>query len=406
MKPCERYFVALMALGISVIVAVPTSAQKTYSPGVTDTEIKIGNIFPYSGPLSAYSVAAKTEAAFFRKINAGGGINGRNINFVSYDDAYNPAKSVEHTKRLIENDEVLLIFQSLGVGALAIRKSLNEKKIPQLLVSGGLATFGDPKNFPWTMGFQPTFQIEAHIFAKYLLAHHPQGKIGVLYQDTDLGREYLRGLKDGLGGKMQIVSEQPYQASDPTIDSQMVSLQASGADVFFDQTTPKFAVQAIRKAAALNWRPIHLLNSISNSVGAVFGPAGLENAKGILTAGYLKDPNDPTWQNDPGLKEWADFMNQYFPEGDRTDVFTVYGQVAAQTLVHILKQCGDDLTRENVMKQAANIRNLHLSMLLPGITINTAANDYYPIKQMQMLRFTGEHTEPLGPIMSDDMARN
>ena len=387
------------SLAIAMLIATPAAAQKKYDVGASDTEIKIGNMAPYSGPLSAYSVIAKTEGAYFNKINAEGGINGRKIKFISYDDAYNPAKGVEQARKLVENDEVLLIFQSLGVGAIAIRKYMNERKIPQLFVAGGVAAFGDPKNFPWTIGFQPTFVTEGRIFAKYLLEHQPEGKIGILYQDTDLGRDYVKGFKAGLGGKMRIVSERAHQASDPTIDSQMTSLQLSGADIFFDQTTPKFAVQAIRKAAALGWKPTHVLNSISASVGAVFKPAGLENSRGILSAGWLKDFNDPVWKDDPALKEWSAFIDQYFSGADKTDGFTVYGYVVAQTLVHVLKQCGDDLTRENVMKEALNLKGLELSMLLPGITVNTGPADYFPVKQMQMFRFTGEHAEYFGPVM-------
>ena len=394
---------SLCALSVAVAMALvtkPALAEKQYDPGASDTEIKIGNMAPYSGPLSAYSVIAKTEAAYFNKVNAEGGINGRKIKFVSYDDAYNPAKGVEQARKLVEGDDVLLIFQSLGVGAIAIRKYMNERKIPQLFVAGGVAAFGDPKNFPWTIGFQPTFVTEGRIFAQYLLEHHPEAKIGVLYQDTDLGRDYVKGFKAGLAGKMPIVAEQPHQASDTTIDSQMTSLQLSGADVFFDQTTPKFAVQAIRKAVALNWKPVHLLNSISASLGAVFKPAGLDNSKGILSAGWLKDVNDPGWRDDADVRQWAAFMDQYFPAGDKTDGFTVYGYVVAQTLVHVLTQCGHDLTRDNVMKQALHLKDLRLGMLLPGIAVNTGRSDYFPVKQMRMLRFDGEHAEYFGPVMS------
>jgi branched-chain amino acid transport system substrate-binding protein len=387
------------SVAIAMLIATPAAAQKKYDVGASDSEIKIGNMAPYSGPLSAYSVAAKTEAAYFNKINTEGGIRGRKIKFISYDDAYNPAKGVEQGRKLVESDEVLLIFQSLGVGAYAIRKYLNDRKIPQLFVAGGISAFGDPKNFPWTIGFQPTFVTEGHIFAKYLLEHHSDGKIGILYQDTDLGRDYVKGFKAGLDGKMQIVAEQVYQAADPTIDSQITSLQLSGADIFFDQTTPKFAVQAIRKAAALNWKPIHLLNSISASIGAVFKPAGLENSNDILSAGYLKDVTDPLWRADPAVDEWSAFIDQYLPGTDKSDVFRVYGYVVAQALVQVLKQCSDNLTRENVMKETLNLKSLQLGMLLPGITINTGPSDYFPIKQMQMLWFNGEHEEYFGPIM-------
>jgi branched-chain amino acid transport system substrate-binding protein len=396
----KRIYLGVAAALALMQITSAAVAQTRYDPGASDSEIKIGNMAPYSGPLSSYSAIAKTEAAYFNKINAEGGINGRKIKFISYDDAYNPAKGVEQARKLVESDEVLLIFQSLGVGAIAIRKYMNERKVPQLFVAGGVTAFADPKNFPWTIGFQPTFMTEGRIFARYLLEHHPDGKIGILYQDTDLGRDYVKGFKAGLGGKMQIVAEQAHQASDTTIDSQMTGLQLSGADILFDQTTPKFAVQAIRKAALLNWKPVHLLNSISTSVGAVFKPAGLENSKGILSAGWYKDVNDPIWRGDPALTEWSAFIEQYFPEADKTDGFTVYGYVVAQTLVHVLKQCGDNLARENVMNEALNLKDLKLGMLLPNITVNTGPTDYFPVKQMQMFRFTGEHNEYFGPVLN------
>jgi branched-chain amino acid transport system substrate-binding protein len=387
------------------ICATPAVAQKKYDVGASDTEIKVGNIMPYSGPLSAYATIGKTQTAYFNKINAEGGINGRKINFISYDDGFSPPKTVEQARKLVESDEVLLIFQSLGTPTNnAIEKYMNANKVPQLFVATGATKFGDQKNFPWTMGWQPTYQIEGHIYANYLLKNHPNGKIAILYQNDDSGRDYIKGLKDGLAGKMQIVAETPYEPADPTVDSQIITLKASGADIFFNESSPKFAAQAIKKVAELGWKPVHLLASISASVGSVLRPAGLENSKGILSSGYLKDPTDPTWKNDPAVKEWAAFMDKYYPEGDKTTTFTVYGYLTAQTMVQVLKQCGDNLTRENVMKQAANLKDLELGMLLPGIKINTGPNDYYPIKQMQMSRFNGEYGELFGPIIAGEVS--
>jgi branched-chain amino acid transport system substrate-binding protein len=397
---------ASLLLGISA-GANPAAAEKKYDPGASDTEIKIGNIMPYSGPLSAYALIGRTEAAFFKKINDEGGINGRKINFISYDDAFSPPKTVEQARKLVESDEVLLIFQSLGTPTNnAIQKYLDLKKVPQLFVATGATKFGDPKNFPWTMGWQPTYQTEGHIYAKYILENLPQGKIGILYQNDDSGRDYIKGLKDGLGAdaaKRMIVAEIPYDPAEPTVDSQVVTLKTSGADIFFDEASPKFAAQAIRKAAEIGWKPTLFLASISNSVGSVLKPAGLENAKGLLSTNYIKDPTDPTWKDDPAIKEWAAFMDKYFPDGDKTSTFSVYGYATAQTMVQVLKQCGDQLTRENVMKQAANLRDFKLGLLLPGITINTSPTDYFPIEQMQMSRFNGEHGELFGSPISGEI---
>jgi branched-chain amino acid transport system substrate-binding protein len=396
-------FASLVA-SIPALGAVPAAAQPKYDPGVSDREIKVGNIMPYSGPLSAYAIIGKTQAAFFNKVNAEGGVNGRKITFVSYDDGFSPPKTVEQARKLVESDEVLLLFQSLGTPTnLAIQKYLNNKKVPQLFVATGATRFGDPKNFPWTMGWQPTYQTEGRIYAKYLLQNHPNGKIGVLYQNDDSGKDYLKGLKDGLAGKMTIAAEAPYEVTDPTIDSQIVTLKSAGIDVFFNEASPKFAAQAIRKAAELNWKPVQLLASISNSVGSVLKPAGLDNAKGVLSTAYLKDPTDPLWKDDPAVREWEAFMAKYYPDGDRTSTFTVYGYLTAQTFVHVLKQCGDDLTRENVMKQAASLKDLRLGMLLPGIAINTGPSDYYPVEQMQMTRFNGEYSELFGPVISGEL---
>jgi len=400
--------ILLASIVLGVLVGTnPAAAEKKYDPGATDNEIKIGNIMPYSGPLSAYALIGRTEAAFFNKINAEGGINGRKINFVSYDDAFSPPKTVEQARKLVESDEVLLIFQSLGTPTNnAIQKYLNDKKVPQLFVATGATKFGDPKSFPWTMGWQPTYQTEGRIYAKYILQNHPQGKIGILYQNDDSGRDYIKGLKDGLGAeaaKRMIVAELPYDPSETTVDSQIVTLKTMGADVFFNETSPKFAALAIRRAAEIGWKPIQFLASISNSVGSVLKPAGLENAKGILSTSYLKDATDPAWKDDPALKEWVAFMDKYFPEGDKSSTFSVYGYLTAQTMVQVLKQCGDELTRENVMRQAANLKDFELGMLLPGIKINTSPNDYFPIEQMQMSRFTGEHGELFGPMIGGEI---
>jgi branched-chain amino acid transport system substrate-binding protein len=398
--------VASVLLGFA-IGTCPAAAQKKYDPGATDTEIKVGNIMPYSGPLSAYAQIGRTQAAFFRMINDQGGINGRKINFISYDDAFSPPKTVEQARKLMEGDEVLLIFQSLGTPTNnAIQKYMDSKKVPQLFVATGATKFGDYKTFPWTMGWQPTYQTEGRIYAKYILDHLPQGKIGVLYQNDDSGRDYLKGLKDGLGeeaaGRM-IVAALPYDPSDPTVDSQMVALKTIGADIFFDEASPKFAAQAIRKAAEIGWKPTLFLASVSNSVGAVLKPAGLDNSKGILSTNYIKDPTDPAWKDDPAIKEWSAFMDKYFPEGDKSSTFPVYAYATAQTLVQVLKQCGDELTRENIMKQAKNLKNFELGLLLPGIKINTGPTDYYPIEQMQMSRFNGEHGELFGTPISGEI---
>jgi branched-chain amino acid transport system substrate-binding protein len=394
------------ALAGVVLVSAPAPAQKKYDPGASDTTIKIGNINPYSGPASAYGMIGKTIDAYFKKVNAEGGINGRKITFISYDDGYSPPKTVEQARKLVESDEVLLIFQSLGTpGNTAIQRYMNGKKVPQLFVATGATQFGNPKDFPWTMGWQPNYQSEGRIYAKYILEKHPNGKIGILYQNDDYGKDYVKGLKDGLGANaaQMIVSELPYEVADPTVDSQIVTLKSRGADVFFNVTTPKFAAQAIRKAAEIGWQPVHLLNNVSNSVGSVLKPACLEASKGILSTGYIKDYTDPTWKDDAAMKEWAAFMDKYFPEGDKTSTFTVYGYAVAQSLVQVLKQCGDNLTRENVMRQAANLKNVEIGVLLPGIKLNSGPNDYYPIEQMQMQRFTGERWELFGPVMSGEI---
>ncbi len=404
MRNYRQWLLVAATVGIAAAVASPVAAQKKYDPGASDSEIKIGNIMPYSGPASAYGEIGKTQAGYFRKINAEGGINGRKINFISYDDGYSPPKTVEQARKLVESDEVLLIFQSLGTAHnTAIQRYMNAKKVPQLFVATGATKWNDPQHFPWTMGWQPNYQSESRIYAEYLLKNHAQGKVGVLYQNDDYGKDYLKGLKDAINGKMRIVAELPYEVTDPTVDSQIINLKASGADIIFNVATPKFAAQAIKKIAELGWKPVHLLNNVSNSVGSVLKPAGFDNAKGVLSTAYLKDPTDPTWKDDAAYKEWLAFMEKYYPDGDKTSTFTVYGYLAAKTLIAVLKQSGDNLTRENVMKQAASLKNLELDMLLPGSRINTGPNDFAPIKQMQMERFNGDRWELFGPLMSGEV---
>jgi branched-chain amino acid transport system substrate-binding protein len=397
----RRRLPAAIVLALAALAASPAAAQKKYDPGASDREIKIGNFVPYSGPASAYGINGKAIAAYFNKINAEGGINGRRINFISYDDGYSPPKAVEQARKLVESDEVLLLFYSLGTPSnSAIQKYMNARKVPQLFVATGATKWNDPKHFPWTMGWAPSYQGEGHIYAQYLLEHHPNGKIGILYQNDDYGKDYLKGLSDGLRGRIPIVAEYPYETADPTVDSQVVALKASGADIFFDVTTPKFAAQAIKKTAEIGWKPTHLLNSVSRSIGAVIRPAGLDNAQGVLSAAYTKDATDPSWVNGPDLKRWSDFMDKYYPDGDKTNSFTVTAYAVTETVMQVLRQCGDNLTRENIMKQAANLKDLRVGMLLPGITINTGSDDFAPLKQMQMMRFKGDHWEMFGPILT------
>ena len=402
-----RLAVASAAVALLAASTGGALAQKKYDIGATDTEIKIGNIMPYSGPASAYGVIGKTEAAFFKKINDAGGINGRKINFISYDDGYSPPKAVEQARKLVESDEVLLIFNSLGTPSnSAIQKYMNSKKVPQLFVATGATKWNDPKNFPWTMGWQPSYQSETQIYAKYLLKEKPDAKIAVLYQNDDYGKDYLKGLKDGLGAKAasMIVAEESYETTEPSIDDHIVKLKASGADVFMDIATPKFAAQAIKKVGSLGWKPLHFLNNVSASVGSVIKPAGFENAQDIISAAYLKDASDPQWNNDPGMKDFESFLTKNFPEGDKLDQGTIVGYSVSQTLVQVLKQCGDDLTRENIMKQAANLKDFQLEMLLPGIKINTSATDFAPISSLQLMRFKGEKWQLFGDVISADVA--
>ncbi len=394
------------ALVLAATLSTTAFAQKKYDTGASDTEIKIGNIMPYSGPASAYGVIGKTEEAYFRKINAEGGINGRKINFVSYDDAYSPPKTVEQARKLVESDEVLVIFNPLGTPPnSAIQKYLNQKKVPQLFVATGATKWNDPQNFPWTMGWQPNYQSETTIYAKYILKNKPDAKIAVLYQNDDYGKDYLKGFKDGLGAKAasMIVIEDSYEVSEPTIDSHIVRLKATGADVFINITTPKFAAQAIKKNAELGWKPLHFLNNVSASIGSVIKPAGFENAQDIISSQYFKDPTDAQWKTDAAMIAWNQFLDKYYPEANRADASVMYAYIVSQGLVHVLKACGDNLTRENVMKQAASIKDYEPAGLLPGIKVNTSATDFAPLSQLQLIRFKGEHWERFGEILSGDV---
>ena len=383
--------------------ALPARAAKKYGPGVTDTEIKIGNTGPYSGPLANASPIPLSTKAYFNMINAQGGVNGRKITWISYDDGYSPPKTVEMTRRLVEEDQVFLVSGPVGTPTnTAVWRYLNEKKVPQLFPATGATKWDDPKGHPWTMAFFISYQAEGRIYAAYILKNKPDAKIAVLYQNDDFGKDYLKGVIDGLGAKAasMIKIKLSYETTDPTVDSQMIQLQASGCDTLVTVAIPKFGALAIRKMAEINWKPLHILNGIASSVGATLKPAGLENGKGIISDSSFKDPTDPQWSNDAGYKQWLAFMDKYYPDGDKTDNQAVYGYSIAQTTVQVLKQCGDELTRENVMKQAASMRNFELPMLLPGIAINTSPTDFQMIKQAQMRRFNGERYVPFGPVLS------
>ena len=396
-----RRFIALLLLSSLAVAAGPGGAAAQTVVGVTATEIKIGHTNPYSGPASAYGTIGKVIGAYFKKVNDEGGINGRKINFITYDDAYTPPKTVEMVRRLVEQDQVAFVFNTLGTPTnTAIHKYLNQQKVPQLFVATGATKWNDPKNYPWTMGWQPSYQVEGHIYAKYVLKNVPDAKIGILYQNDDYGKDYVKGLKDGLGdaAKKLIVSEQSYETTDPTIDSQILNLKSSGANVFYNVTIPKFAVQAIKKAHDIGWKPLHLLNSVSSSVGVVLKPAGLDASRDLLTTYYIQDPTDPQWKKLQGYQDWLAFMKKYYPDGNIEDAFNVYGYSAAQTVVHVIKQCGNDLSRENIMRQAANIKDLTLPMLLPGIKINTSPTDFAPIEQEQLAKFDGERWVLFGEI--------
>ena len=397
------HLAAATALSLALSISA-ANAQKKYDPGASDTEIKVGQTMPFSGPASAYSSIGKTQAAYFKMINDQGGVNGRKINLIQYDDAYSPPKAVEQIRKLVESDEVLLTFQIIGTPVnAAVQKYLNAKKVPQLFAATGASRFTDPKNFPWTMGFNPNYFVEGRIYGQYILKEHPNAKVGVLYQNDDLGKDYLNGIKAGLGDKAakMIVTEASYEVSDPTVDSQVLKIKDAGADLFFSASTPKQAAQAIKKIAEMGWHPVQIVDINATSVGAVLKPAGLDAAKGLISVNYGKEPLDPTWKDDAGLKKYFDFMAKYYPDGDKDSNFNTYGYSTAQLLVHVLKQCGDDLTRENVMKQAASVKDFATDTALPGIKVNTSPTDYRVNKQLQMMKFNGERWELFGPILED-----
>ena len=390
--------VALVAMG----TAVPAAAQKKYDPGATDTELKIGQTMPYSGPASAYATIGRAQAAYFQMINEQGGVNGRKINLVSLDDGYNPAKAVEQVRRLVEQEQVLLVFQSLGTPSnTAVQRYLNAQKVPQLFVATGATKFGDPRSYPWTMGWQPSYHAESTVYAKYIMQAKPNGRIAVLYQNDDYGKDYLNSLRAGLAANAgMIVKEVSYEVSDPAVDSQIVTLRSSGADTLFVFATSKFAAQAIRKTYDIGWKPLVFVNSVSSSVAAVLTPAGLDRSVGVITAQYGKDPTDPQWSKDRAFKDWVEWMKKYYPQGDLADNLNVYGYSVAQTLVQVLRQCGDDLTRASIMRQAANLKSLELPMMLPGIKLNTGVDDYFPIEQMQLARFDGKRWILFGEVLT------
>jgi branched-chain amino acid transport system substrate-binding protein len=401
----DDFLELIAASAIAAVLSVsPAHAQKKYDTGASDTEIKIGQTVPFSGPASAYATIGKAQAAYMKMINDQGGVNGRKINLIQYDDAYSPPKTVEQVRRLVESDEVLLTFQIIGTPPnAAIQKYLNAKKVPQLFAATGASKFTDPKHFPWTMGFNPSYFVEGRIYGQYILKEHPDAKVGILYQNDDLGKDYLNGIKAGLGDKAakMVVAEASYEVSEPTIDSQILKIKDSGADLFFSASTPKQAAQGIKKIAELGWHPVQILDINATSVGAVMKPAGLEASKGVISVGYVKDPADTTWKDDPGNTRYLAFMQKYYPEGDKDSSFNVYGYITAQLLVKVLQQCGDDLTRDNVLKQATHLTNVDLDMFLPGISVTTTPTDYRVNKQFQMARFNGERWERYGSIITD-----
>ncbi len=401
-----RQFFTVSTIAL-VLAGSPAFAEKKYDTGATDTEIKIGQTVPFSGPASAYASIGKTEAAYFKMINELGGINGRKINLIQYDDGYSPPKAVEFVRKLVEEDGVLFTFQVIGTASnAAVQKYLNTKKVPQLLAATGASRFTDPKTSPWTIGFNPNYQSEGRIYAKYILDNYPNAKIGVLYQNDDLGRDYIIGLKAGLGAKAatMIVGEASYELTDPTVDSQIIQLKSRGADLLYDASTPKFAAQAIKKLAELDWKPVHIIDINAAPVQSTLKPAGLDISKGVISTNYGKDPADPQWKDDAGLKAFTTFMEKYYPEGDKLSTINTYGYSNAELLVYILKQCGDDLTRENVMKQTTSLKNFVGSLSLPGMKTNTSPTDYRINKQMQMMKFNGERYELFGPIIEDSGA--
>jgi ABC-type branched-subunit amino acid transport system substrate-binding protein len=397
----SRFFRAFVVL--TALAAAPLSghAEKNYGPGVSDTEIKIGQTMPYSGPLSAFGTIGKAQAAFFEMINSKGGVNGRRIRLLSLDDGYSPPRTIEQTRKLVESDEVLLLFSSFGTPTnTAAMKYLNAKKVPQLFIAATGMKWGDPRNFPWTMAFLPSQKTGTAGYVRYLLQHRPGAKIGVLYQNDDFGKDYVKALKDQLGDRAgsMIVAEASYESTDPSVDSQIATLKDSGADTFFSFTSPKFSAQGIRKASDIGWKPLLFIPYSATSVTAVLQPAGLQKSIGVISSAYVKDPTDPQWKADAATQEWLAWMKSFYPDGDVAEIYNVYAYTNAQLLIQVLKQCGDDLTRENVMKQAANLKNFELPMLLPGVRVNTSATDYDPIKQLQLMRFDGRQWVRFGEV--------
>lgn len=400
----KRLLGSSIATVLGLTVAVSGALAAKYDPGASDSEIKIGHTNPYSGPASAYGSIGKAIAAYWKMVNDNGGVNGRKINFITLDDSYSPPKTVEQVRKLVEQEQVLFMFQPLGTPSnTAIHKYMNAKKVPQLFVATGATKWGDPKRFPWTMGWQPNYQSEAKAYAAYLLKNHPNAKVGILYQNDDYGKDYLHGFKEGLGDKASkmIVKEVSYETSDPTVDSQMVTLKGSGADTFFNITTPKFAAQAIRKANEIGWKPLHFLNNVSANINAVLKPAGLEASKDIITSQYIKDIADPRWHKSKDYLDWKAWMEKYNPGISLIDGNYVYGYAVAYTMHQVLKQAGDELTRENIMKQAANLKNLEVPMLLPGVKVNTSSTDYYPVEAVNLAKFDGEKFVPFGEVIGD-----
>jgi branched-chain amino acid transport system substrate-binding protein len=392
---------AALAFGGPLLAPWPARA-KQYGPGVTDSEIKIGNTGPYSGPASSYGTIPKCDAAYLNMINEQGGINGRKINFISYDDAYTPPKTVEMVRKLVEDDNVFLVFNSLGTPTnTAVWRYMNQHKVPQLFVGTGATKWDDPKGHPWTIGWQPSYQAEGRIYAAYILKNKPDAVVGVLYQDDDFGKDYMKGVSDGLGSKAasMVKVRATYETTDPTVDSQIVDMKSKGCNVIINCAIQKFAAQAIKKAAEIEWKPLHILSGIGSSVAGTLKPAGFENCKGIVSDFFLKDPTDPAWKDDAGYKWWLGFMDKYYPSGDKSDGSNVFAPSVTATLVHVLKACGDELTRENVMRQAAHL-DLSVPMLLPGMKLTTSPTDFAPVKQVQMGRFDGERWQLFGPLIT------
>jgi branched-chain amino acid transport system substrate-binding protein len=401
MSLSKRFTAGLLLAGLAALAPAGAATAQTVV-GVTPTEIKIGNTNPYSGNASAYGTIGKTIAAYFKKVNDEGGVNGRKINFISYDDGYSPPKTVEMVRKLVEQDQVAVLFQTLGTPPnSAIHKYVNQQKVPHLFVATGATKWNDPQNFPWTMGYQPNYQTEGRVYAAYALKHVKDAKIGILYQNDDYGKDYLKGFEDGLGeaNKKMIVMKQTYEVTDPTIDSQIVNLKNSGANVFFNITIPKYAVQAIKKAHEIGWKPLHFLNNVSSSLGTVLKPAGLEASKDLITALYMKEVTDPQWRNDKGFIEWVAFMKKYYPDGALDDQANAFGYNVAILMTQVLKQCGNDFSRENIMKQAASVKNFELPLLLPGIKVNTSPTDFAPIEQEQLAKFDGEKWALFGEVI-------